>query len=187
MCIDYTNKAHLRRQMIMRRQELSKEVLLVNSSQIIHNVFALPAFNEHSVIYAYMDYVGEVQTKEFIIECIKLGKKVALPRVMGKHMDFFYIHSVFEDVEPGYAGILEPKTNWLAQEKTPFILVPGVAFDIQKNRMGLGKGFYDKYLASCPNAYKAGVAFSFQVFEKIPTEPTDIQMDCIVTEDRIYV
>ena len=187
MCKDYTDKAHLRRQIIQRRKELSREVLLVNSTQIMHNVFALPAFNVHPVIYAYMDYGGEVQTREFIIECIKLGKKVALPRVTGNTMDFFYIRSITEDVEPGYMGILEPKTNRRAVEKTPFILVTGVAFDLQKNRMGYGKGFYDRYLAGYPNAYKAGAAFSFQLFERIPTEPTDRQMDCIVTEDRIYV
>ena len=187
MCIDYTNKAHLRRQMILRRQELSKEVLLVNSSQIMHNVFALPAFNAHPVIYAYMDYIGEVQTREFIIECIKIGKKVALPKVTGNHMEFFYIHSVAGDVEPGYQGILEPKTNLRAQEMAPFMLIPGVAFDVHRNRMGMGKGFYDRFLASCPDAYKVGVAFSFQMFERIPIEPTDIQMDCIITEDRIYV
>lgn len=186
MSQEITDKTHLRKQMIKRRHELSEELLLINSSQLMHHVFDMSAFDKRSVVYAYMDYGGEVQTKEFIIECLKLGKKVALPKVRGKEMDFFYIHSL-HDVQPGYQGILEPKTNHPAQVESPFILVPGVAYDIKKNRLGLGGGFYDRYLASHPNAFKAGIAFSFQIFEKIPTEPTDIKMDCIITEDRIYV
>ena len=60
--------------------------------------------------------------------------------------------------------------------------VPGVAFDRKRNRMGRGRGFYDRLLKSTPNAVKVGLAYDFQVLDAIPVEPHDVPMDCVVSE-----
>ena len=65
------------------------------------------------------------------------------------------------------------------------IVVPGVAFDRSRNRMGRGRGFYDRLLKSTPNAIKVGVAFDFQIFDTIPVEPFDVPMDIVVSENSI--
>jgi 5-formyltetrahydrofolate cyclo-ligase len=62
------------------------------------------------------------------------------------------------------------------------IVVPGVAFDPTGNRMGRGRGFYDRLLKSTPNAMKVGVAYDFQLLDKIPVEPHDVPMDSVITE-----
>ena len=62
------------------------------------------------------------------------------------------------------------------------IVVPGVAFDRMGNRMGRGRGFYDRLLKSTPNAYKVGVAFDFQILDTIPTESFDVPMNKVVSE-----
>jgi 5-formyltetrahydrofolate cyclo-ligase len=62
------------------------------------------------------------------------------------------------------------------------IIVPGVAFDRHNNRMGRGRGFYDRLLKSTPNAYKVGVAFNFQMVELVPTEEFDVPMNAVITE-----
>ena len=60
------------------------------------------------------------------------------------------------------------------------IVVPGVAFDCHNNRMGRGRGFYDRLLKSTPNAFKVGVAFHFQMVDEVPVEPFDIPMDIVL-------
>ena len=80
--------------------------------------------------------------------------------------------SIPEPVGPEYTTL----------EKVDMIVVPGVAFDRKRNRMGRGRGFYDRLLKSTPNAVKVGVAFDFQIFDAIPVEPFDVPMDVVITE-----
>jgi 5-formyltetrahydrofolate cyclo-ligase len=80
-------------------------------------------------------------------------------------------------------GIGEPTgeefTNLDAVE---LIMVPGVAFDRTGNRMGRGRGFYDRLLKSTPNATKIGLAYDFQMMDAIPTEPHDVKMNLVITD-----
>ena len=68
-----------------------------------------------------------------------------------------------------------------------FIVVPGVAFDAKGNRLGRGKGYYDRLLPRIPSAYKAGICFPFQLVEEVPAESFDVRMDIIITinEDEL--
>ena len=64
------------------------------------------------------------------------------------------------------------------------IIVPGVAFDRHNNRMGRGRGFYDRLLKSTPNAYKVGVGFDFQMVDNVPVEPFDVPMNKVIIEGK---
>ena len=80
-------------------------------------------------------------------------------------------------------GIGEPTgPEFTELDKVEMIVVPGVAFDRQNNRMGRGRGFYDRLLKSTPNAVKVGVAFHFQMVPEVPTEPFDIPMDAVLSD-----
>ena len=87
------------------------------------------------------------------------------------------------DLAVGAYGIEEPTgalfTDYAAID---FIAVPGVAFDRRGNRLGRGKGYYDRLLPRIPSAYKAGICFPFQIVEEVPAEPFDIRMDEIITQ-----
>jgi 5-formyltetrahydrofolate cyclo-ligase len=108
--------------------------------------------------------------------------KILLPKITSNNSLKFYninetliINSKFNIKEP--VGI-EPITPEI-------VICPLLAFDHNKNRLGYGKGYYDKYLAN-HNIFKIGAAFSVQKTNSIPSEPHDIKMDIIVTEDKIY-
>jgi len=80
-------------------------------------------------------------------------------------------------------GIGEPTgPEYTDLDHVQLIVVPGVAFDRMGNRMGRGRGFYDRLLKSTPNAYKVGVAFDFQILDSIPTESFDVPMNKVVSE-----
>ena len=102
-------------------------------------------------------------------------------------MKFYYITSL-NDLTAGYKGIPEPGLYCepAAENRQKIILVPGVAFDINGNRTGYGKGYYDRYLSKHSNLIKIGAAFSLQVVDSIDADEFDIPLDYIVTENNIY-
>ena len=105
---------------------------------------SLPEYEAASCVYCYVDYNHEVQTWPIMEQAIKDGKRVAVPRVDGTAMDFYYIASR-EDLEAGYFGIMEPKHGLpMAEERDALFLMPGVAFDRAHHRVGYGGGFYDR-------------------------------------------
>jgi len=115
------------------------------------------------------------------------GKKVFLPRVHLRNRELSF-HQIFSlsDVVPGPFSLKEPplENPSIPPEKLELILVPGVAFDVKKGRIGYGGGFYDRALVKS-RAFKIGVAFSFQIFQTLPLEAHDQKVDLIITEKGI--
>lgn len=109
-------------------------------------------------------------------------KRILLPVVVGDDLEL-RLYTGPEDLAIGAYGIEEPTgarfTDYTAID---LIIVPGVAFDRNGNRLGRGKGYYDRLLPRIPSAYKIGICFPFQVVEEVPAEPFDIRMDEIITQ-----
>lgn len=179
------SKESIRKTVLSRRKTLTVDEMKKKSSAICEKLLSLPEFQESKHIYVYMDFKKEVMTREFIKKAWALGKTVAVPKVQGDEMEFYWLTS-FAQLEPGYFGISEPSYGDMACDEDAFILVPGVAFDVQRHRIGYGRGFYDRYLAKYPQLRSAAVAYDLQVFEEIPHEELDICPGVLVTESKIY-
>lgn len=128
----------------------------------------------------YHSLKDEVDTHEFIRKWSR-KKRILLPVVVGDDLEL-RIYTGPEDMTIGAYGIEEPIgelfTDYAAID---FIAVPGVAFDRSGNRLGRGKGYYDRLLPRIPSAYKAGICFPFQLVEEVPAEAFDIRMDKVIT------
>lgn len=170
------------------RREAHAEEITKNSDLICDTFFSLPEYTQAETIFAYVDCKNEVQTEKVIRQCWKDGKKVAVPKVFGQIMKYYYIHS-FDDLEEGYFGIMEPKDALLEEAvcEDGLMILPGVAFDVKRHRVGYGGGFYDRYLEVHPHMKKIAFAFEFQLFEEVPFEAFDIQPEKIITEKRIII
>ena len=98
-------------------------------------------------------------------------------------MKFYQITS-YDDLEAGYFGILEPKEECkeVNVSENSIVIMPGVAFDRKGNRIGYGKGYYDKYFSRYPEVYKIAIAFSMQIVDEIPADEFDIKANCVVTD-----
>ena len=140
-----------------------------------------PRLQEAKTVLLYNSLADEVYTHDLIQQLRQEGKRVLLPVVMSdtemelrlyKGQDFFKSSS-YGILEP----IGEPFTDFSSIE---FALIPGMAFDSQKNRLGRGKGYYDRFLRLVPQAYKLGLCFDFQKVASVPTEDTDVRMDEII-------
>lgn len=167
------------------RTALSEDVWREKSIQIQRNILSHPLYAEADAIYCYLDFRKEAGTKELIEDAWLRGKKVAVPKVEGNIINFYYIDS-FRDVAPGAYGILEPEGKKEANDEQVLLIMPGAAFDKERNRVGYGGGFYDRYIEQHPQYRRIAAAFSFQMVEKIPAMAFDRKPEVIVTETEIY-
>lgn len=181
-------KKEIRAEVKKRRREASAEQIRKKSDAICEQFLTLSEYKEAKIVFAYMDCKNEVQTKKVIEQCWADGKVVAVPKVFGEIMKYYAITS-YEDLENGYFGIQEPKHEQLKEVicEDGLMILPGVAFDENRHRVGYGGGFYDRYLEAHPNMKKIAFAFEFQMFEEVPFEKFDIQPDKIITENRSLV
>lgn len=186
--METNTKKDIRAEVKKYRREASSEQILKNSEKICQTFLELPEYQTADVVFAYVDCKNEVQTKRVIEQCWADGKKVAVPKVLGKIMKYYQISS-YDDLEEGYFGIKEPKYESLEEMvcEDGLMILPGVAFDLQRHRVGYGGGFYDRYLEEHPNMKKIAFAFEFQVYDKVPFETFDRQPEKIITEKRIII
>lgn len=180
------SKKGIRESVLAVRKCLSEKEWIEKSCLIFQTVISHPFFLNSDEIYCYMDYRNEVETKRIIEAAWQMGKKVAVPKVFGDVMEFFYIEN-FTELHPGTFNILEPEENTPANGKNALVLMPGAVFDKNRNRIGYGRGYYDRYLKQHPKYKTMALAFEFQVLEKIPSEAHDIRPQIIVTEENVYV
>lgn len=178
-------KTHIRSEVFKIRSQVTDQDVVKKSKQIFNKIISLPEYQEAPCIYGYMDFNHEVQTWDILTHALNHGKRVAVPKIVGDSMHFYYIHSK-RDLSPGFFGILEPTTQELATTSDGLMLMPGVAFDNQRHRIGYGKGFYDRYLADHPILTTVAIAFDFQIFPLLPHEATDQLPQKLVTETTIY-
>ena len=163
-------------------------------------------YEDAITLLTYVSYKNEVDTGRLIAECIgdsekpspfssdgtvfdKKRLRIAVPRVNGDTMDFFYIDS-FDDLESGCMGILEPKNYCVKYpalntgKARDIIIMPGLAFTEKGKRCGYGGGYYDKYLSDRPKLLKLALCFSGQLLSDFEVEETDIYADYIITENE---
>ena len=147
----------------------------------MEQVARLPQFRQAHTVLLYWSMDDEVQTHDFVEQYAQC-KCLLLPCVDGDLLRLRQFTGI-DSMRPGdQFGVAEPiGPEFTAIDRIDMIVVPGVAFDTHGNRMGRGRGFYDRLLKTT-TAYKVGVAFRFQVLESIPVDAHDIAMDCVISE-----
>lgn len=177
-------KKVIRKQIFAKRKACTDQEIQLWSREFTLRLTVLPAFLEAERLLVYADYNHEVMTGFLIEEAWKKGKEVAVPKVVGKDMVFYKLTD-WKQLEPGYFGIPEPAYGEIVEWEDAVMIMPGVAFDNNCHRVGYGGGFYDRYLEKHPKVKRIAAAFEFQILPEVPTEPTDIAPEMIVTEKQI--
>ena len=192
--INLKSKMDIRREVFGQRKNLLKDNAIQKSIEITNRIICMNEFLTSSIIMAYMDFNNEVMTGFLIDHCFRMGKRLVLPLVDDqdgtKIIKACEVRDLENDLKPGCYGILEPlKDNTIEVDPKliDMVVVPGVAFDIKRNRIGYGAGYYDNFLIKLKKGcYKVGVAFEFQIYNDIPIENHDIPLDIIVTETGTF-
>ena len=185
-------KKQIRSCILKKRAEISREELVTKSQKITQKILLSQEYKDAKILLIYSDYNHEVITKDLISKAFSDQKSVFCPKVCGEEILFYKIDKL-SDLKNNYKGIMEP----FAQETTLFnqknadrnclVIMPGVAFDLSCNRLGYGKGFYDRFLIKYPQLVTMALALDCQIVEDIPVMDTDIRPDMMITETRLII
>lgn len=181
-------KKQLRNKHLAMRNALSVDEIMTKSYDIMESVVSSYDFQNSRYILVYAAYGSEVVTKGIIEYALWLKKRVFCPKVLSNEdMEFYEVFS-YQDLKPGFRGILEPlqkeETTFHLKDDPALILIPGVCFDEKGHRIGYGKGYYDRYLSRTPGMIRMALAFEDQIEESIPHQEQDVCYDLLVTELR---
>ena len=188
----------------MTKQEIRKEIkalcsqnaglLAQKSTEICKKILASPQYNSATTLFAYMALPDEVDLTPVILDALQNGKNVAVPKIISQTeniIQFFYLDktkNLTEQTATGTYNILEPDESMPATPnptQNTLILVPGRAFTKEGDRLGRGKGYYDRFLGDglshCArnDVVLAGVCFDFQIKKSLPVSRDDVRMDMI--------
>ena len=174
------NKNEIRKAVLKRRNETVEKKK--KSDNICRKVINSAEYKRAEVVACYLPIGSEVITSLLINDALLSGKKIALPKTEGENMRFFE-YKEGSVLKEGNFGVFEPvDTSEISPADIDLFIVPGVAFDKEGNRIGYGKGYYDKYMKDTCKT-KIGLAFKTQMVDHIKSEQNDIKMDKVVTED----
>ena len=171
-----------------RRSELSPGEVRSRSEYIIARLTGQEDYRRAGSLAIYVSVRNEVDTHTLIEFSLKSGKRVAVPVAEPNHMLVHREIRSLVELKPSGFGLLEPSDEAGAvvpPDTFDIVLVPGLAFDRAGNRIGFGAGYYDRFL-SMTTASKVGLAYDFQLFDRLPTGPRDISMDLVITESEIH-
>jgi len=181
------SKPELRALVRPRIAEMTLEQRLAGSSAVVRHLLERPEWQNSPAIGAYYPRADEPDVRPVFEAAWSAGKLLALPafeptaghygmrRVLG-----------FEDLVPGAFGVMEPAASCpgVAVEALDLALVPGICFSPEGGRIGRGRGFYDRILASF-HGVVCGVGFDCQVVPYAPMEPHDVPMQLILTPSSV--
>lgn len=175
------DKKELRKQIRNRKRQFTNSELEELSLPVINRLLSMPEIADSQTILMYYSLPDEVYTHDAVEVLARQGKTVLLPKVIdGENMEI-RVYRNKEDLAEGSYGIMEPKGQLFTDYgKITTAVIPGMSFDSNNNRLGRGKGYYDRFLKKIPLAYKIGVCFDFQKEKDIPHEENDVKMDTVI-------
>ncbi len=184
------HKGELRQHARTLRAGLATEFRHRASHAICERLIARQEFMRARTVDVFIPFGDEVDILPAIHKAFAAGKRIITQRVPahGPHLEHYFIDDL-DGLIPGPFGIPEPDPETCppaAVSDADLIIVPGLLFDRHGNRLGYGKGFYDRFLAQT-QALKIAVAFSVQLIDAVPVTAHDIPVDMIITEQGVLI
>lgn len=176
-------KSELRKLVKSCKSHVTMDQMLNESKRVFDFIEQLPQFQKAENVLLYYSLPDELPTHSIVDKWCE-SKNVFLPRVNGEDLDVVpYSHNLKDD---NRFHIGEPQGNPVSADLIDLIIAPAVALDSKGNRLGRGKGFYDRLLSKT-RAYTIGVALECQLVDLVPTQEHDIKLDAIVTSDQHFI
>lgn len=183
------DKKEFRSHVLKIRNSMTQGQVSEKSKRIIEKLVSTEDYKNSATVFIYMSFKNEVETMDLIKRMLAENKQVVIPYTDVENTVIIpsEIKNVENDLKMSSFGYLEPVKEKIVPvnpEKFDLIIVPGVVFDKRLNRIGFGKGYYDRILEHKRKDAKAiALAYTFQVYDEIPFESHDIKMDAIITEE----
>lgn len=179
-------KQLVRKKLLQQRRQCTLGFCRSMSREIQDRFLATEAFARAECVALYASVHNEVATDIIADAVLAGGKLLAYPRVDADQLLFIRTFAP-EALAPGYFNVPEPAAGEIVSaEAIDVCMVPGVAFDLGGHRLGYGRGYYDRFLAHCPErTQRVGLAYDFQLVDALPAQPHDQTLTMVITEKRI--
>ncbi len=176
-------KKELRKKMKEIRAALDEKTREEKSEKIFENLKKFELFMKAENVMSFMSFNTEVNTLKINDFIFSKDKTLLLPRVVDKTTIIPIINK--GEFTESNLGILEPVGEKF-EGSIDFIITPGLAFDLEGNRLGYGRGYYDRFLDENYSAIRCAICFEEQIVDKVPTENFDTKLDFLITDKNIY-
>jgi len=172
-------KEEIRSKILFKLSKQKEEDRSIKSCLIKEKLFKEPVFKRAKRVMFYIALKGEVETKEMIEAAKRLGKIIAVPVCMKNRISLRpALLDSFADLKKGPYGVSEPVgSRFIALKDLDLVITPGVAFDKKGNRLGRGKGYYDRFLSKIPkDTPSIGLAYKLQILPAVPINSSDVSV-----------
>ena len=181
-------KVKIRHKLLKIRKNLDEKDRALKNEKIAERLESMSYFKKANHVLLYYSHNGEVDTLKLIEKYID-SKQLYLPVIQGKSRFQAVPIKRPLDLRPGFEGVPEPidtPPSSVYDDQIELIVMPGVAFDKKGNRLGMGKGYYDRYLNKKNKPIRLALAYEEQVLDHLPKDQYDECIDLIVTDQKIY-
>ena len=183
-------KNEIRRMILNKRNNIPLKRRIEKSKTILKNIKFLKQYEKCNIVGIYYSINTEASTQDLIRDALENNKIVGIPKVINEEFIEFYriLESEYNKISwvQGKYGIMEIESSEIISNDLQLVIIPGIVFDKQGNRIGYGKGYFDRFLSMKKPTCTIGLAFEDQVINQdIPKEKFDQSVDIIVTEKRI--
>lgn len=178
-------KKELRKFMSGQLERISAEETARESAAVTRAVLDLDGWKGAERIFIFLSMGKEIDTSALIRAAASDRKIIAVPRMYGKEIRFHRIRGLEDSFSIHPYGVREPLPEWPLEEpearEKDFVVTPGIAFDRSLNRLGYGRGYYDRFFSSFPGKfYSVGVCFGMQLVDEVPRGPDDLPVHALV-------
>ena len=174
-----------RKKALTARRNLTPAQRELYSAAIFQRLQRQPLWETARRVMAYASLKDEVHTEAILCALLARGKEVCIPFLTEAHrMEAVRLPSLkaMETGAYGISTVSEAERKVIAPESIDLILVPGVAFSLSGDRLGMGGGYYDVFLPRAEKAFRLGLAYQCQIFPSLPTTAWDAGVDMVLTE-----
>ena len=175
------SKDRIRKEIRDRKRHFNSNEMREMSLPVVSGLLANSHVLSARTIMAYCSLSDEVDTRQLLNRLSAMGKRVLLPKVIDDTRMELRQYHCYAGLVSGAYGIMEPDGDTFNDYKSIDVaIVPGMSFDKDGNRLGRGKGYYDRLLTLLPHTYLIGVCFNFQLSDEVPHTDYDIRMDEVI-------
>lgn len=182
-------KKFLRREFLAKRAAIPIAERDRISHELIKKFLATEIYRTSKILMAYASTPDELQLNELFAACFADKKILAIPLIIGKGEMLAVEVPNFDALEVGEFNILTVKRElrkFIEPAQIDCVIVPGAAFDVHGGRLGMGGGYYDRFLPLAVNAKKIAFAYDFQLVDNLPLEPHDTKINAVLTPNRLF-
>lgn len=181
------SKKQLRQRLLAVRQGLAVDQRRLMSDKIREKLLSLPEVVNADTLFCFISFADEVDTHGLIRQLQQLGKRIVVPKTFKNGKIAAIPLTSWDELETDSFGIPVPRSSEPYTSGIDTCLTPGVGFSPAGQRLGYGRGYYDKWFTENRVSHKVGIGYECQVLDEIPVDDTDVLLDKIVTEKNTYI